>query len=254
MIIDISQRPTGLLRSGCEASKETGDPETHAAFIGQRALRKNIIAGAKTIAATPSLRRCGPRRCAELGRPLFAAVGAMLAVQVKGFVVRVWHEAAEPGRQLYGRYRGQFGGDAVSRPHPTRMIWPSELWLAITTRLANSCSASKATSRAGWTVGEIRYTSVTGAFLTAHGKWAARSAGASATLSITPVLCERRRRVRIERDLNPFAGISIGGDGTLVGWTIGAGLDYALTNNWFTGLEYRYSRTNPSHLYIRYRS
>jgi outer membrane immunogenic protein len=69
-----------------------------------------------------------------------------------------------------------------------------------------------------------------------------------------PVLCERRRRVRLERDLNPFAGISIGGDGTRVGWTIGAGLDYAFTNNWFTGLEHRYSRTNPSHLYIRYRS
>ena len=34
-----------------------------------------MIAGAKTIAATPSL-----RRCAEIGRPLFAAVSAMLAV------------------------------------------------------------------------------------------------------------------------------------------------------------------------------
>src|SRR5216684_5634479 len=36
---------------------------------------KNMIAGAKTIAATPSL-----RRRAEIGRPLFAAVSAMLAV------------------------------------------------------------------------------------------------------------------------------------------------------------------------------
>jgi outer membrane immunogenic protein len=27
-----------------------------------------------------------------------------------------------------------------------------------------------------------------------------------------------------------------------VGWTVGAGLDYAFTNNWFTGLEYRYSQ------------
>src|SRR6266581_1931643 len=36
---------------------------------------KNMIAGAKTIAATPSL-----RRCAEIGRPLFAAPSAILAV------------------------------------------------------------------------------------------------------------------------------------------------------------------------------
>src|SRR6266566_147353 len=36
---------------------------------------KNMIAGAKTIAATPSL-----RRCAEIGRPLFAAASAILAV------------------------------------------------------------------------------------------------------------------------------------------------------------------------------
>src|SRR5258707_11799791 len=36
---------------------------------------KNMIAGAKTIAATPSL-----RRCAEIGRPLFAAASAILAI------------------------------------------------------------------------------------------------------------------------------------------------------------------------------
>ena len=39
-----------------------------------------------------------------------------------------------------------------------------------------------------------------------------------------------------------FTGITIGNDSTRVGWTVGAGLDYALTNNWFTGLEYRYSQ------------
>lgn len=37
----------------------------------------------------------------------------------------------------------------------------------------------------GWTVGKIRYTAVTGDFLTAHSKWAARSADGSATLRIT---------------------------------------------------------------------
>ena len=40
----------------------------------------------------------------------------------------------------------------------------------------------------------------------------------------------------------PFTGISVGGDGTRVGWTVGAGFDYAFTNNWFAGLEYRYSQ------------
>ena len=40
----------------------------------------------------------------------------------------------------------------------------------------------------------------------------------------------------------PLTGISIGGDGTQWGWTVGGGLDYAFTNNWFTGIEYRYSQ------------
>ena len=35
----------------------------------------------------------------------------------------------------------------------------------------------------------------------------------------------------------PSTGITIGGDDTRVGWTVGAGFDYAFTNNWFTGLE-----------------
>ena len=26
------------------------------------------------------------------------------------------------------------------------------------------------------------------------------------------------------------------------GWTAGGGIDYAFTNNWFTGIEYRYSQ------------
>lgn len=40
----------------------------------------------------------------------------------------------------------------------------------------------------------------------------------------------------------PTTGISIDGDGTRVGWTVGAGIDYAFVSNWFTGLEYRYSQ------------
>src|SRR5712671_767080 len=44
---------------------------------------KNMIAGAKTIAATPNL-----RRCAEIGRPHFAAASAILAVILS--TVSVW--------------------------------------------------------------------------------------------------------------------------------------------------------------------
>jgi outer membrane immunogenic protein len=55
-----------------------------------------------------------------------------------------------------------------------------------------------------------------------------------------PFVCDGWGGVRIDREI-PFTGISIGGDGTRVGWTVEAGLDYAFTNNWFTGIEYRYS-------------
>jgi hypothetical protein len=40
-------------------------------------LEKNVIPDARTIAATPSL-----RRCAEIGHPLFAAIGAILAIML----------------------------------------------------------------------------------------------------------------------------------------------------------------------------
>ena len=40
MVVDIRQRPTRLLRRGREASKEAGDPEADAAFIGQRTMGK----------------------------------------------------------------------------------------------------------------------------------------------------------------------------------------------------------------------
>jgi hypothetical protein len=39
VIIDGRQRPSRLLRGGREAAEETGDPETHTAFIGERIFR-----------------------------------------------------------------------------------------------------------------------------------------------------------------------------------------------------------------------
>lgn len=47
---------------------------------------------------------------------------------------------------------------------------------------------------------------------------------------------------------------------TLTGWTVGAGIDYAMTNNWFAGLEYRYtgmpkqSLTSSNGVYVTERS
>ena len=40
MVVDIRQRPTRLLRRGRQASKEAGDPEADAAFVGQRTIGK----------------------------------------------------------------------------------------------------------------------------------------------------------------------------------------------------------------------
>src|SRR4249920_1566629 len=75
----------------------------------------------------------------------------------------------------------------------------------------------------GWTVGQIRYTAITGDFITGRSKW-----GGSV-----------RGRLGYAAD---HALFYVGGDGARAGWTVGAGLDYAFTNNWFTGLEYRYSQ------------
>src|SRR5690348_882972 len=58
------------------------------------------------------------------------------------------------------------------------------------------------------------------------------------------VLPYRRRCLRIKPV--PTTNITVGGDGTRAGWTAGAGIDYAITNNWFTGVEYRYSQYQAS--------
>ena len=50
----------------------------------------------------------------------------------------------------------------------------------------------------GWTVGKIRYTAVTGDFLTAHSKWGGSIRGRSATLPIARFSIWRRRRVRLQ--------------------------------------------------------
>ena len=95
----------------------------------------------------------------------------------------------------------------------------------------------------GWTVGKIRYTAVTGDFLTAHSKWGGSIRGRLGYAADRALLYMTGGAAFVSNETSiPTTGISVGGDGVRWGWTVGGGVDYALTNNWFTGLEYRYSR------------
>ena len=92
-------------------------------------------------------------------------------------------------------------------------------------------------------VGEIRYTAITGDFLTAHSKWGGSIRGRLGYAADHALLYVTGGAAFVSNETSiPSTGITIGGDDTRVGWTVGAGFDYAFTNNWFTGLEYRYSQ------------
>ena len=96
---------------------------------------------------------------------------------------------------------------------------------------------------AGWTVGNIRYTAVTGDFLTAHSKWGGSIRGRLGYAVDRAMFYVTGGAAFISNETSvPTTSITIGGNGTQVGWTVGGGLDYAFTNNWFTGIEYRYSQ------------
>ena len=95
----------------------------------------------------------------------------------------------------------------------------------------------------GWTVGTIRYTSITGDFLTAHSKWGGSVRGRLGYAADHALFYFTGGAAFSSNETSiPTTGISIGGDDTRVGWTVGAGIDYAITNNWFAGIEYRYSQ------------
>jgi outer membrane immunogenic protein len=95
----------------------------------------------------------------------------------------------------------------------------------------------------GWTAGKIRYTAITGDFLTAHSRWGGSVRGRLGYAANRVLLYVSGGAAFVTTETSvPTTGISIGGDDTRVGWTVGAGLDYAFTDNWFTGLEYRYSQ------------
>jgi outer membrane immunogenic protein len=94
----------------------------------------------------------------------------------------------------------------------------------------------------GWTVGKIRYTALTGDILTAHSKWGGSVRGRLGYAVDHAMVYVTGGAAFVSNETSiPATGISIGGDGTRAGWTAGAGVDYAFANNWFTGLEYRYS-------------
>jgi len=95
----------------------------------------------------------------------------------------------------------------------------------------------------GWTVGKIRYTAVTGDFLTARSKWGGSVRGRLGYAVDRALFYATGGFAYVSNETSiPTTGITIGGDGTRLGWTVGAGLDYAITNNWFAGLEYRYTQ------------
>jgi outer membrane immunogenic protein len=96
---------------------------------------------------------------------------------------------------------------------------------------------------AGWTVGTVHYTAITGDFLTAHSKWGGSIRGRLGYAADHALFYVTGGAAFVSNETSiPTTGVSIGGDGTRVGWTAGAGIDYAFTNNWFTGIEYRYSQ------------
>jgi outer membrane immunogenic protein len=95
----------------------------------------------------------------------------------------------------------------------------------------------------GGTVGKIQYTAITGDFLTAHSKWGGSIRGRLGYAADRALFYLTGGAAFASNETSiPLTSISIGGDGTRWGWTVGGGLDYAFTNNWFTGIEYRYSQ------------
>jgi outer membrane immunogenic protein len=99
----------------------------------------------------------------------------------------------------------------------------------------------------GWTVGEARYAPRVGDFITAHSKWGGSIRGRFGYAVDHALFYITGGAAFVSTETAATGtGYSIGDDGTRWGWTLGGGLDYAFTNNWFTGLEYRYTQYESS--------
>lgn len=92
--------------------------------------------------------------------------------------------------------------------------------------------------------GKQRFTALTGDFITAHTNWAG-----SARLRVGyafdrfMIYATGGLALADAKSTVTGTGYSYGaGDSTRLGWTLGAGAEYAITNNWIAGLEYRYSQ------------
>jgi len=92
-------------------------------------------------------------------------------------------------------------------------------------------------------VGKERYTAATGDFITAHTEWTG-SARARVGYAIDRLLLYGTGGVALAsaKPKVTGTGYSYGaGNSTQVGWTLGAGAEYAFTDHWIAGLEYRYT-------------
>lgn len=92
--------------------------------------------------------------------------------------------------------------------------------------------------------GKQRYAALTGDFITAHTNWVGSARlRVGYTFDRFMIYATGGLALAAPKSTVTGTGYSYGaGDGTRVGWTLGAGAEYAFTNNWIAGLEYRYSQ------------
>ncbi|MGO4405222.1 outer membrane protein [Bosea sp. RAF48] len=92
--------------------------------------------------------------------------------------------------------------------------------------------------------GKQRYTALTGDFITAHTNWVG-SARLRVGYAFDRFMIYATGGIALAAPKSTVTGTGYSygaGDSTRVGWTLGAGAEYAFTNNWIAGLEYRYSQ------------